>query len=67
MNHYSMEKIGKEKYSARIKEGLHEQELKRHVRSKNPAAIKWRRAFVAATILLVIIRLVLLLTFTKVG
>ncbi|HSM70211.1 MAG TPA: hypothetical protein VK851_01585 [Anaerolineales bacterium] len=60
MNHYSMEKIAKEKYSARIKEGLHEQELKRHLRSKNPVTTKWRRAFVVATILFVIIRFTLL-------
>lgn len=56
MNHFSMEQIGKEKYSARIKEGLHEQGIKRFFQPKNAAVRNLTRLVLVATVLILIVR-----------
>ncbi|HSG45538.1 MAG TPA: hypothetical protein VLA72_20520 [Anaerolineales bacterium] len=59
MNHFSMEQISKEKYTARIKEGLHEQGLKRSSQPKNPAARNLTRLVFVATVLILVVRFVI--------
>ena len=56
MNHFSMEQSVKEKISARIKEGLHEQEVNRHFHPKIPAARNWTRLAIGAAVLILIVR-----------
>ncbi|HSG44394.1 MAG TPA: hypothetical protein VLA72_14690 [Anaerolineales bacterium] len=59
MNHFSMEQIGKEKYSARIKEGLLEQGLKRSSQPKNPAARNLTRLVFISAVLILVVRFVI--------
>ena len=54
MDFYSMRPIGKQRYDDMLKEGLHEQEVKRHSPQKRLAQLWKRVMFIIITIVALI-------------